>query len=106
MVIKRFEVWLVNLSPTIGKEIDKTRPCVVVSPNDMAKLSTVLVAPMTSKGFEFPTRLKCDFNQQKGLILLDQLRATDKSRVIKKLGKLDELTQIKLCNLLQTFFAC
>lgn len=103
---KRFEVWLINLNPTKGREINKTRPCVVVSPDEMSVLSTVLVAPMTTKGFDFPCRLVCEFNTKKGLILLDQIRATDKSRLIKRLGVIDKNTQDKLCGLLQEIFSC
>ena len=103
--VTRFQVWLVSLNPTKGKEINKTRPCVVISPNEMAALSTVLVAPMTTKGFDFPCRIKCIFKNKNGLILLDQIRAVDKTRFIKKLGSIDENTQIELCNTLQELFA-
>ncbi len=103
--ITRFQVWLVSLNPTKGKEINKTRPCVVISPNEISALSTVLVAPMTTKGFDFPCRIKCQFKNKNGLILLDQIRAVDKSRLVKKLGFIDEKTQIELCNVLQELFA-
>ncbi|MBL1292877.1 MAG: type II toxin-antitoxin system PemK/MazF family toxin [Thiotrichales bacterium] len=103
--IARFQVWLVSLNPTKGKEINKTRPCVVISPNEMAALSTVLVAPMTTKGFDFPYRIKCKFKNKNGLILLDQIRAVDKTRFIKKLGSIDENSKIELCNTLQELFA-
>ncbi len=103
--VTRFQVWLVSLNPTKGKEINKTRPCVVISPNEMSALSTVLVAPMTTKGFDFPCRIKCKFKNKNGLILLDQIRAVDKSRLIKKLGSIDEKTQVELCNNLQELFA-
>ncbi|MCK5871406.1 MAG: type II toxin-antitoxin system PemK/MazF family toxin [Methylococcales bacterium] len=101
---RRFEIWLVGLNPTQGKEINKTRPCVIISPNEMSALSTVLVAPMTSKGFDFPCRVECDFKGKKGLILLDQIRAVDKTRLIKKLGTLDVSTHVKLCAYLQEMF--
>ncbi|BBN60277.1 type II toxin-antitoxin system PemK/MazF family toxin [Hydrogenovibrio marinus] len=91
--MKRFEVWLINLDPTVGREINKTRPCLVISPNEMAALSTVLVAPMTSQGFEFPSRINCVFAGKNGLVLLDQIRAVDKRRFVKKLGKLNVDTQ-------------
>ena len=91
-VVKRFDVWLVDLNPTKGKEISKTRPCVVISPNEMSALSTVIMAPMTTKGFEFPGRVKCKFKNKTGLILLDQIRAIDKTRLVKKLGKVSEKT--------------
>ena len=103
--VSRFQVWLVSLNPTKGREINKTRPCVVISPDEMAALSTVLVAPMTTKGFDFPCRIKCGFRGKNGLILLDQIRAVDKSRLVKKLGKIDEHIRIELCNTLQELFA-
>ncbi len=103
--VSRFQVWLVSLNPTKGREINKTRPCVVISPNEMSALSTVLVAPMTTKGFDFPCRIKCNFKGKNGLVLLDQIRAVDKSRLVKKLGSIDDETQIELCNALQELFA-
>ncbi len=103
--VTRFQVWLVSLNPTKGKEINKTRPCVVISPNEMAALSTVLVAPMTTKSFDFPCRIECNFKGKNGLILLDQIRAVDKTRFVKKLGSIDDNTQIELCNTLQELFA-
>ena len=98
MVAKRFEVWLINLDPTMGREINKTRPCVMISPNEMSSLSTVLVAPMTSQGFEFPSRILCQFSGKRGLVLLDQIRAVDKQRLIKRLGRLDKDTQINVAD--------
>ncbi|MEN8178742.1 MAG: type II toxin-antitoxin system PemK/MazF family toxin [Pseudomonadota bacterium] len=103
--VTRFQVWLVSLNPTKGREINKTRPCVVISPNEMTALSTVLVAPITTKGFDFPCRIMCNFKGKNGLILLDQIRAVDKTRLVKKLGSIDENTQIELCNALQELFA-
>ena len=103
--VLRFQVWLVQLDPTRGKEINKTRPCVVVSPNELSALSTVLVAPMTTKGFQFPCRIECQFKKKKGLILLDQMRAVDKARLVNRLGVLDEATQAELCSRLQEMFA-
>ncbi len=104
VIVKRFDVWLVDLNPTKGKEINKTRPCVVISPNEMSALSTVLMAPMTTKGFEFPCRIKCRFKGKTGLILLDQVRAVDKSRLVKKLGLISNKTQVELCSSLQEMF--
>jgi mRNA interferase MazF len=101
----RFDVWLVSLNPTKGKEINKTRPCVVISPDELSVLSTVLVAPMTSKGFELPCRVNSNFNNTSGLILLDHIRAVDKSRLIKKLGIISKKEQYELCNTLQELFA-
>ncbi len=103
--ITRFQVWLVELSPTKGREINKTRPCIVISPNEMSALSTVLVAPMTTKGFEFPCRVGCNFEGKKGLILLDQIRAVDKLRLVKHLGVIDDETQVILCKCLKELFS-
>ena len=103
--INRFEIWLVSLNPTEGRDINKTRPCVIISPNELSALSTTLVAPMTSKGFYYPCRVRCAFNGKKCLILLDQIRAVDKMRLIKKLGSLDGDTQAELCSSLQEMFA-
>ncbi len=103
--ITRFQVWLVELNPTQGREINKTRPCVVISPNEMAALSTVLVAPMTTKSFHFPCRIMCKFKGKEGMILLDQIRAVDKLRLVKKVGVIDEAIQKELCRCLQELFA-
>jgi len=103
--VLRFQVWLVELNPTKGKEINKTRPCVVVSPNELSALSTVIVAPMTTKGFSFPCRVECEFNGKKGLVLVDQMRAVDKTRLIKKMGEISTATQVELCECLQEMFA-
>ncbi len=103
-VVKRFDVWLVGLNPAKGKEINKTRPYVVISPNEMSALSTMIMAPMTTKGFEFPGRVKCKFKNKTGLILLDQIRAIDKTRLVKKLRRVSEKTQIELCSNLQEMF--
>ena len=102
---KRFDIWLVDLNPTKGREINKVRPCVVISPNELSALSTVLMAPMTTKGFDYPCRVVCRFKGKKGLILLDQIRAMDKSRLIKKVGTVSGKTQIALCACLQELFA-
>ncbi|MBN2825206.1 MAG: type II toxin-antitoxin system PemK/MazF family toxin [Campylobacterales bacterium] len=83
---KRFDIVLVKLNPTIGSEIQKTRPCIVISPDEMNVLKTVIVAPMTSQGFDFIFRPKIEFANKEGLVLLDQIRAIDKSRIIKKIG--------------------
>ncbi|MDV6348191.1 type II toxin-antitoxin system PemK/MazF family toxin [Nitrosomonas sp. Is35] len=103
--VSRFQVWLVQLDPTQGSEINKTRPCVVISPDELSALSTMLMAPMTSRGFEFPCRVACSFKKKQGLILLDQIRAVDKTRLVSKLGVIDEATQIELCQRLQEMFA-
>lgn len=103
--IHRFDIWLVQLDPTQGSEIKKTRPCVVISPDEMSALNTVIVAPMTSRGFNFPTRIPCTFKEKKGFILLDQLRAVDKTRLIQYSGIIDKKTQINIINCLQELFA-
>lgn len=103
--ISRFQVWLVNLGPTKGREINKTRPCIIVSPDEMGALSTVLVAPMTSKGFRFPSRVLCEFQGKQGMILLDQIRAVDKVRLVRQLGVIDEAVQRETCRCLQEIFA-
>jgi mRNA interferase MazF len=104
--MKRFEVWLVKLDPTVGVEINKTRPCVIISPNEMSVLSTVIIAPLTSKGFSFPGRIATRFEGKSGFILLDQMRAVDKSRIFHKVGTIDNATKNNLCQTLQEMFAC
>ncbi len=103
--VNRFDIWLVQLDPTIGTEIKKTRPCVVISPDEMASLSTVIVAPMTTQGFNFPMRVPCTFQGKQGLILLDQIRAVDKTRLIVKKGNLSQITQLAVCDCLQEMFS-
>ncbi|MFZ4397634.1 MAG: type II toxin-antitoxin system PemK/MazF family toxin [Kiritimatiellia bacterium] len=89
MEVNRFEVFLVTLDPTVGHEIKKTRPCAVISPNEMNhNIGTVIVAPMTTKGRRYPTRVDCTFQGVQGQIVLDQLRTVDKERLVKKLGQL------------------
>ena len=103
--IHRFDIWLVQLDPTQGSEIQKNRPCVIISPDEMSSLKTAIIAPMTSKGFSFPTRIPCTFQGKKGLILLDQMRAVDKYRLIQKLGVISKSAQIKTVSCLQELFA-
>lgn len=93
MVVHRFDVYLVELDSAVGSEIKKTRPCVIISPNEMNCLKTVLIAPMTTKGFDAPSRVEFQFQEKSGLILLDQLRSVDKSRLVKKIGSVDAETQ-------------
>jgi mRNA interferase MazF len=105
-VTVRGEIWLVDLDPTVGSEIKKTRPCVVVSPAEMHDhLRTVLMAPMTSKGWPAPYRVPVRHGGQKGLILLDQIRAVDKRRLIKRSGALSAATLAKTLSTLQEVFA-
>ena len=106
MVIKRFDVFLVNLDPTIGSEIKKTRPCLVISPDEMNRnIRTVIIAPMTSAQKEYPTRIFCTFQKKKGQIVLDQLRTIDKARLIKKLGTIGSKDQLEVISILQRLFA-
>jgi mRNA interferase MazF len=104
--VTRGEIWLVNLDPTIGSEIRKTRPCVVVSPSEMHDyLRTALVAPMTTAGREAPFRISVTHSGRKGLILLDQVRAVDKTRLVKKLGAVSQKTLTTTLKTLQEVFA-
>lgn len=89
MEINRFDVYLVTLDPTQGHEIRKTRPCTVISPDEMNHhIGTVIIAPMTTKGRSYPTRIDCSFQGKQGQVVLDQIRTVDKSRFVKRLGKL------------------
>ena len=105
MVVKRFDVFLVNLDPTIGSEIQKTRPCVVISPDEMNRyIATVIIAPMTTKGKQYPTRVVCEFQGKNGQIVLDQIRTVDKNRLVKKLGRISQNEQkILLATLAEMF---
>lgn len=103
--IHRFEVWWVNLEPTKGSEIRKTRPCVIISPDELSALKTVIVAPMTSQGFEFPSRISCEFAEKQALILLDQMRAVDTDRLLEKMGILEASVQKKVISCLLELFA-
>jgi mRNA interferase MazF len=106
VVIRRFDVYLINLDPTVGSEIRKVRPCVVVSPDEMNRhVRTVLVAPMTTKGRPYPTRVLCRFGGKQGQIVLDQLRAVDRARLVKRLGKLTPATQQQVLAKLSEIFA-
>lgn len=97
MEVKQYQIVLVNLDPTIGSEIKKTRPCVVVSPNEINdNLRTVIIAPMTSSGRKYPTRVKVRHNNQEGWIVIDQIRSIDKLRIVKMLGSLSE-NEIREC---------
>jgi mRNA interferase MazF len=105
-MVKRFDVFLVSLDPTIGSEIKKTRPCVIVSPDEMnAYIQTVIIAPMTTKGRDYPTRIQLTFQGKRGQIVLDQLRTIDKTRLAKKIGTISDMTSKKLCATLQEMFA-
>ena len=106
MVVRRFDVYLVNLDPTVGSEIKKTRPCLVVSPDEMNRhISTVIVAPMTTRGRDYPTRVPCRFQGKEGQVVLDQLRTVDKARLSKSLGRISALTQKRVLATLAEMFA-
>jgi mRNA interferase MazF len=106
VVVKRFEVYLVNLDSTIGTEIKKTRPCVIVSPDEMNRhIGTVIVAPMTTKGRQYPTRIACKFEGKNGQIVLDQIRSVDKARLAKKLGHISKQNQDAVLAMLAEMFA-
>jgi mRNA interferase MazF len=106
MVINRFDIHLVNLDPTVGSEIRKTRPCLVVSPDEMNhRIRTVIVAPLTTAGQNYPTRVPCRFKAKKGQIVLDQIRTVDQARLLKKLGTLDPATSTTVLDVLQEMFA-
>jgi mRNA interferase MazF len=105
MVVQRFDVWLVALDPTLGSEIQKTRPCLVISPDEMNDyIATVIVAPMTTKGRSYPTRIACSFQGKKGQIVLDQIRTVDKVRLVKCLGRISEKAQDEVVEILQELF--
>lgn len=106
MVVNRFDVFLVSLDPTVGHEIKKTRPCLIISPDEMNhNISTVIVAPMTTKGKGYPTRVSCSFQGKRGQIVLDQIRTIDKDRLVKRLGTISRSAQKKVLDILQEMFA-
>jgi mRNA interferase MazF len=106
MAINRFEVYLVNLDPTVGRDIKKTRPCLVVSPDEINhNIHTVIVAPLTTKGQQYPTRVQCHFKGKDGQVVLDQVRTVDRRRLIKKLGKIDNDTAATVLDVLREMFA-
>ena len=93
MVVGQYQVFLINLNPTIGHELKKTRPCLVISPNEMNKyIATVIIAPMTTKSHDYPSRVPVTFQDRQAWIVLDQIRTVDKRRLINKIGKIDSKT--------------
>ena len=105
-MVVRGEVWLINLDPTVGSEIQKTRPCIVVSPPEMHDhLRTLLIAPMTTGSKPAPFRIPVTFEKKKGLILLDQMRSVDISRLVKKMGGVSDKTLAETLLVLQEVFA-
>jgi len=106
MVVKRFDVYLISLDPAVGSEIQKTRPCLIISPDEMNRhIRSVIVAPLTSAGRDYPTRVSCEFQRKKGQIVLDQIRTIDKARLIRKLGSINPATQLEVVSVLQRLFA-
>jgi len=106
MVVNRFDVCLVSLDPAVGSEIKKTRPCLIVSPDEMNRhIRTVIVAPMTTKGRQYPTRVACRFRSKTGQVVLDQIRTVDSARLVRKLGRLDTATGAKVLAVLGEMFA-
>ena len=106
MEVRRFEVYQVNLDPTVGSEIRKKRPCVVISPDEMNEhIRTVIVAPMTTKGQGYPTRVECRFRGRSGQVVLDQIRTVDKARLVKRLGRLESRTAERILAILGEIFA-
>ncbi len=106
MVAHRFDIFLVSLDPTVGREIKKTRPCVVISPDEMNRnIRTVIVAPMTTRGRAYPTRVPCRIKGKSGHVVLDQIRTVDSQRLVRRLGKLSAAAQVKVLDALAEIFA-
>jgi mRNA interferase MazF len=106
VVVQRFDVWLVALDPTVGRKIQKTHPCLIISPDEMnAHIATVIIAPMTTKGRDYPTRVPCQFEGKSGQVVLDQLRTVDKTRLVKRLGQLDAAAADAVLDVLSELFA-
>jgi mRNA interferase MazF len=103
--MKRFEVWLIMKNPEYGRVVDNLGLCVIVTPNELFDLPSLLVAPMTTSYEEIPSRVACNFEGAKGYIMTDQIRAVEKFCFIKKLGELESDVQVNLCDCLQEFFA-
>ncbi len=105
-MVRRFDVHLVALDPTRGSELRKTRPCLVVSPDEMhAHLRTVIIAPMTTSGKPYPTRIPCRFRGTDGYVVLDQLRTVDAARLVRRLGRIDEGVADQVLERLHAMFA-
>ena len=106
MVARRGDVFLVSLDPTVGSEIRKTRPCLVVSPDEMNRhIRTVIVAPMTRKGQAYPTRVPCRFRSRAGQVVLDQIRTVDAARLVRRRGRLEPATMARVLEVLGEMFA-
>jgi mRNA interferase MazF len=103
---RRFDVFLVNLDPTVGSEIQKTRPCLVISPDEMNRaIRTVIVAPMTTRGRAYPTRVACRFQGKTGQVVLDQIRTVDRRRLVKRLGTIGDGAAREVTEVLGQMFA-
>lgn len=106
MVVNRFDVYLVNLDPAVGSEIQKTRPALIISPDEINhNIRTVIIAPMTTRGRAYPTRVTCRFQNKEGQIVLDQIRTVDKIRLVKRISRVDEDVQQQVLNALQALFS-
>jgi mRNA interferase MazF len=106
VTISRFEVWLAQLDPTLGHEIKKTRPCLIISPNEINHANwTMIVAPLSSQIKDLPTRIQIEFDGKPGQVLLDQIRSVDPKRLIKHLGKLDHHVGTSILQRLQDLFS-
>ena len=106
MVKNRFDVFLISLDPTRGSEIRKTRPCLIISPDEMNHhISTVIVAPMTTKDRPYPSRVYCTFQGKRGQVVLDQIRTVDSTRLVRRLGTISASVQRKVLDTLQEMFA-
>jgi mRNA interferase MazF len=106
VVVQRFDVYLTNLDPTVGSEIQKTRPCLIISPDEMNRyISTVIVAPMTTRARPYPTRVACRFQNKDGQIALDQIRTVDKTRLVRRLGRIGATTRTAVLTALAELFA-
>lgn len=105
MVVEQFEVYLVDLEPTLGSEIRKTRPCLVISPDEMNRvLRTVIIAPMTTQYKNYPTRVGCRFEGKDAWVVLDQIRTVDYMRLLKRLGNVDTRTRRSVLEVLTRMF--
>jgi mRNA interferase MazF len=98
MVINQYEIYLIDLDPTKGHEMQKTRPCLIISPDEMNHaIETIIIAPMTTKSHKYPTRVELEFDGKRGWIVLDQIRTVDKSRLVRKVGRIQkrEIAKVK-----------
>ena len=106
MVVRRFDIYLVSLDPAVGREVQKARPCLIISPDEMNRyIGTVIIAPMTTRGRGYPTRVACTFQGKRGQVVLDQIRTVDKSRLIKRLSRIGGQTQTAVLSVLNEMFA-